>query len=397
MGVVKKYWDSVYVYVLLIIPSFCSCAGTYWTILKLIGWYPHVQWYKLVIFDVSQIIYMGLALYTIFKNKRESTYILERLKLIKGVITVILLIQYNLIMWFFPSPHVWECTFLFFVAIALFFDSKMALLNIAAYLISLFMAHMVNIEMFLPLDHENVNEVLAYRILMCILTSFCVMVVVYFAERFLMKAWESDEENASLLEKQLHYYKDLELLDEEIRKFRHDVKNHFICMESLLDSGKTDELRQYFMELQYSFMTQKRMFVSGNDTVDAIMHYELLHSCKQNVNICVYGGLKEIKTVSAIDICTVFSNMLSNAISAVNKCHGENIPWLELNFSSGKNYFLIKITNSISEEFKEKKEDRDRNHGYGISKIKSVVQKYNGNYELKVDNEKVTVSVYLPI
>ena len=29
VNVVKKYWDSVYLYILLIVPGLCMCAGTY--------------------------------------------------------------------------------------------------------------------------------------------------------------------------------------------------------------------------------------------------------------------------------------------------------------------------------------------------------------------------------
>lgn len=92
------------------------------------------------------------------------------------------------------------------------------------------------------------------------------------------------------------------------------------------------------------------MYVSRNDVIDAIMHYELNHRCNKNVAISVHGTLPEITSVSSIDICTLFSNLLSNAISAVNKC--SDTPWLEITFSAGQKFFLIEISNDVDEIIK---------------------------------------------
>ncbi len=39
MNIIKKYWASVYIYILLLIPTLCICAGAFWTIFKLMGHY----------------------------------------------------------------------------------------------------------------------------------------------------------------------------------------------------------------------------------------------------------------------------------------------------------------------------------------------------------------------
>ncbi len=396
MNVLKKYWDAVYVYVLLFVPLLCSCAGTYWTIARIVGEYKDVEWYKFVIFDGSQVLYLLIAMFGIYKNRKEPTYLINRIELIKLIAMTVLLIQYILIMSFFSSEYVWECTILFLLAIALFFDTKYMLINSLIYAIVLIIGHITKMDDFLPTYVENLGELLAFRIVVYVLITVCITIIVYFVEHFLMRTWESEEENAVLLEKQLKYYKDLELLDLELRRFKHDVKNHFISMESLLENEKIDKLKEYFEELQGQFMTRNRMLFSGNEVVDAIMHYELMHSCNKNVNISVYGKLPEISTVTSIDLCTVFSNLISNAINAVNRCEGTKKPWLEISFSGGKKYFSIVITNNLQKGNKKKKE-KDRNHGHGVEKIQSVIKKYNGNYEMKKIEDKITVTVYLPI
>lgn len=396
MNIIRKYWDSVYIYVLLLMPGFCACAGTYWTIYKMLGWYQHIEWAQIIAFDCSQVIYFAVAIYFILQNKKDHSFIPEHLVYVKGFIVIALFIQYNFIMYLFPSEHVWECTFLFFAIIAFLFDSKLTLINIIAYFIALLTSYAIRPDKFLPLEDSNIIEIIAYRILIYWLTSFCILVIVYFVERFLMQAQESSEENVHLMEKQLKYYKDMELMDVELRKFRHDIKNHFMCMEYLYRNEKKEELDQYFQDLQQAFSFQEKIYATGNVVIDAILNHDLHSSCNENVKSTVYGNLPEIKTVAPMDLCTVFSNMLSNAIASANKAETEDAQII-IRFFGGERFFSIVISNSVSGQDKNVKKKKDRNHGHGLYNIRNTVDKYKGNFEQQIEGDLITTTVYLPI
>lgn len=398
MNIIKKYWDSVYLYVLLLVPGFCMCAGIFWTVCKLMGLYSHISWLQIALFDGSQLLYFAIAFFFIYQNKKDSSYLAAHLKYVKAFIVLILFIQYNFILYLYASVHVWECTFLFFAIIVFLFDSKLMLVNILLYFISLLASHILRPEKFLPLGQANLNEIIAFRIVIFVLTACCIMIIVYFVERFLMQARESDAENVLLLEKQLNYYKDLELMDRDIRKFRHDIKNHFICMETLIRNGDHDDLQQYFFELQQTFSFPKKIYFSGNDIIDAILHYELPHHCREDVTVSIHGSLPDIKTVSAMDLCTLFSNLLSNAIASANQCSGTLEPELSIRFSNGNKYFSIAMTNSILPQSSIKiRRKKNRDHGIGIRNMKDVLEKYNGRYDLNLQQQLLTITVYLPI
>ena len=403
MNIVKKYWDSVYIYILLLVPGLCACAGTYWTTCKLLGYFSGVDWKLLLVFDGSQVIYFSVALFFIYKNRKDKSYILNHLFAVKSFIVLSLFIQYNFIMYLFPSEYVWECTFIFFSCIAFMFDSRLLLGNVFFYVAALLIAHIILPEHFLPMQEADLLEVIAYRILMIVLTTGCFIVIVYLAEHFLMQARENEEENRHLIEKRLEYYKDLELLDKEIRKFRHDIKNHFICMETLIENNKIEELHSYFQDLRDDFSMQKKIFFSGNEIIDAILHHDLPHYCKEDVAITVNGVLPAIRTVSAMDLCTVFSNLLSNAIKSANAASEEMESELSIQFSSGKQFFSISVSNTIKEPIenryvvKKLLKKKGRNHGYGIRKMKKVIERYEGRWNLEVEKQKMIITIYLPI
>lgn len=398
MNVIKKYWNSVYLYVLLLVPGFCMCAGLFWSICKALGLYPDLTWIKILCFDCSQILYLSIALFFIYKNTRDKTFIPKHLPLVKGFIVTALFVQYNFILYLFPSTHVWGCTFLFFAIIVFLFDSKLMLINVLSYGVSLFTAHALRPEEFLPLKEDNLAEPVAFRTVIFILTALCIVIIVYFVEKFLMQAKESDEENLHFMQNQLDYYKDMELMDTELRKFRHDIKNHFLCMQSLFMNGKPEEAQSYFESLQQSYSFEKKMIFSGNDIVDAILHHELPHRCKEDVHITVFGSLPEITTISAIDLCTLFSNLLSNAIASANQCVDLMDAHITIQFSGGEKYFSILISNSIlSQDPVTKFRTNDRNHGHGMHKIKSVLEKYDGKMTRNVEPHTLTVTIYMPL
>lgn len=398
MNIIKKYWESAYAYILLLSPGLCMCAGTYWTISRVFGLYSHVQWLPLIVFDCTHIIYLSIALYFIWKNKKEKTYILDHINYAKAFVVITLFIQYNFILYLFASVDVWECTVIFYTLVGLLFDSKLMVVNVIAYGVFLLIAHLLCPEEFLPLGQGNITEIINYRILMYVCISLCLVAIVYLAEHFLAEARKSNEQNTYLMQKQLKYYKDMELMDKELRKFRHDIRNHFMCMEALLNKGMINELEDYFKDLYQNFSFQEKVYFSGNEIIDTILNHELAYNCRDNMKVTVYGSLPKLETVSPMDLCTLFSNLLSNAISSASQCTEVKTPQLIVHFSGGKAFFCIEISNSVMEEKVTLKYRRkDRNHGHGIYKIRDVIEKYEGRYELKMENEMLNVKIYLPI
>lgn len=362
------------------------------------GWNTNASWKQIILFDITQVIYMMIGIFFIYKNRKDSTFIARYLKYVKAYVVLSLFLQYNFILYAFPSEYDWECVFIFLGLVAFLFDSKLMVLNVIAYFIINVIYHVLQPEIFLGVGKSDLNEIISWRIIIYLLTSLCIVLVVYYVERFMMQAWESKEENVHMVEKQLKYYEDMELLDAEIRKFRHDIQNHFICMEYLFENNKTEELHQYFVDLKETMNFQQRVYFSGNEIIDAILHYELPHNCDPEVDVTIYGDLPQIETVSSLDLCTIFSNLLSNAIGAANQCVENGNAKLTIRFSGGNKYFSIIMSNSVLEKGDEKeRKKKDRNHGHGVQKIKNVLEKYDGRIEVEKEQNLLTITVYLPI
>lgn len=402
MNIQKKYWNDVYRYVLLLIPGNCICAGMTYTFCKAIGWFPNTPWFLVFIFDFSQLVYLCISFCFIHYKKKVAYYSEKDIFRIKVFVTISLFIQYNCIMNFFPTTNAWSCSFIFMGIVAFLFDTKLMFTHIAGYTISLFIAHRYHYEQLMPTNPSARIELTAYRIEVYALTAISFLFITYFVERFLMQEQEQEFENMYLVEKQLEYYQSCDLMDKELRKFRHDIKGHFLGMEHLLKNENYEELSNYFTELNNSFSFQEKLYFSGNLIVDSILNYDIPNKLSPHVNLLVTGRLMEINTVSSIDLCTLFSNMLSNAIQAANQCDKKETAQLSLRFNYGAKFFSICITNSIPDGYAISKKLKsshtlDRNHGYGMHKMKDICEKYNGEFEQTKEDDKIKTIVYLPL
>jgi sensor histidine kinase regulating citrate/malate metabolism len=138
----------------------------------------------------------------------------------------------------------------------------------------------------------------------------------------------------------------------------------------------------------------------GNEILDAILNY-YLPSLKENVKISVTGKCIGNIKVSNMDLCTIFSNLIQNAVEEVagdSTNEKELYVWIQ----EGKSYLQIEIINSISDVHEATKEnffksykDDIRNHGIGLRNVKNTLERNGGVLELRKENNKFIATVII--
>ncbi len=111
------------------------------------------------------------------------------------------------------------------------------------------------------------------------------------------------------------------------------------------------------------------------------------------------GYLPDSTTISDRDLCIVISNLIVNAIEAVDKIYSSERN-INVTLKKGKilTYIIIKNTfvNSedkvIQNKISTTKSDK-RNHGFGLKNVKNIVEKYNGELVLKVEKNQFIAEI----
>ena len=190
------------------------------------------------------------------------------------------------------------------------------------------------------------------------------------------------------LNAQRDYGETLRTGDEELRRFRHDYKNHMIVVNALLSAGRTDEARDYLNAINSSVDGVVHRISTGNFVADAIVNNKAVAAAKIGARV-EFSGAVPARGITDEDLCTILANLLDNALEAVRKPTGEG---RLIRVSAGVNgdSFFLKITNPTSAadkkgSFTTTKQDRV-NHGIGLKNVKRTVAAYSGNLETKIEN-----------
>ena len=120
---------------------------------------------------------------------------------------------------------------------------------------------------------------------------------------------------------------------------------------------------------------------------------------KYGINIEFKIDSSILLKMEEIDICDIFSNILDNSIETAKNEENRNI---SLYLYKKTNYIIIKCENFYSNieinqqgKFKTTKKDKNK-HGHGLKIIQEIANKYNGEVNIKTDNNIFKILILIP-
>lgn len=123
LSALDEYINKVYVLVLLLVPGACQCAGLAYTFEKVMGWLPGVSWMALIIFDITCLIYLTIGIFLIKTGFKDGLVRADKLKIGKIFLVILMVIQFNFILYMIPATDFWGFAFFFVILMAFFLDS----------------------------------------------------------------------------------------------------------------------------------------------------------------------------------------------------------------------------------------------------------------------------------
>ena len=188
----------------------------------------------------------------------------------------------------------------------------------------------------------------------------------------------------------------------KLQKIRHDIKNHLANVKNLIAKKDIDNAQHLLNEIigQTENISIGISQTSGNSIIDAIVAYKATVCYNKEINIEYF--LEELPElyIDLIDISSVISNLLDNAVEATEKT--EN-PHIIIKILMCRKYLTIFVKNSYNENFQPiiendnlitTKSDKSI-HGYGIQIVNEIALKYDGNCQMQFDESYFITNVLL--
>lgn len=206
----------------------------------------------------------------------------------------------------------------------------------------------------------------------------------------------SEELKERYLELQKDHYQYLNEKNIETKKFRHDMRAHVFIMQQYVKEENWHDLEEY-MDTIYGKLEYIPGYLSvQNGIVDAILNYYRVRFQKIGCEFQVKGNMPDDCKIGAFDLCTIFSNIFSNAFEAVENAEDKVV---ELFLGHEGEQIFIREMNTYAHDIKRSgsklltnKKDKEY-HGFGMDNIAEIVKKYCGDINFETQDKKFILEI----
>lgn len=179
---------------------------------------------------------------------------------------------------------------------------------------------------------------------------------------------------------------------DNLSKIRHDYKNQLIIMQQLIVQNKYREVYNYINDLTNRVTEKKNLVFTNNLIIDAYLNY--ITTDHNDINFDIESNYLSGFDNMTTDLLLVIMNLMNNAIENIGA--EKNVSAF---FALKEDQFIIKVENTcysnpLIRKMKTSKSDK-KNHGYGIEIIKDIVDKCDGSYFTKYQNDIFTTYITL--
>lgn len=190
---------------------------------------------------------------------------------------------------------------------------------------------------------------------------------------------------------------------EDMRIFRHDIKNHLAYIETLLAADKYDEARKYFALISKNTAQQLQYIDCGNENISAILNLEAAKARSHGIAFDYRVMTAAELPIAPDDMCALLTNLIDNAIEACVREDHRNAS-VEVGINQRDAQLYLCIVNPINTAAGEQdilslnttKQDK-KAHGYGHKIVDGIVDKYNGILNRSIQNGRYIVDISLDL
>lgn len=234
---------------------------------------------------------------------------------------------------------------------------------------------------------------------------FMILLINVFTYYLYDKAKENMEKHIKeeVLKKQCEYYirqnRESKEWWEELRRFRHNLKQHYILENTYLEKEDYEALKRYCNENLKFLSKTGYMSNSGNLYIDSVINYKADMAEKVGIEFIVNVEVPWDVEMNAEDISICLGNLLDNAIEAVKELSEDRV--IKLWISTDGNNMIISIRNRYKNEIYKKDEQYitrktdNGKHGLGLLIVRQIVDKYAGEMSIRDENHIFDVLILM--
>lgn len=169
---------------------------------------------------------------------------------------------------------------------------------------------------------------------------------------------------------------------EEVRAIRHDMKNYLLALQHMMEKGEYQQAREECERITGKVDGIHVFLETGSQVIDAIVNEKLSESKRKGIDTkcSIFTDLRAVDTLA---FCTVFGNLMDNAIEAQEPLP-EPERYIEVEAFNQYGYTRLRVTNTTGREstgegpdLKTTKPDAAL-HGIGHRSVERTMEEIDG-------------------
>lgn len=205
--------------------------------------------------------------------------------------------------------------------------------------------------------------------------------------------------NATLISS---HVEEVESIYKQMRGWRHDYKNHIQAMKAYLELEQLAELNNYLDELDEDLVSVDTIIKSGNVMIDAVLNSKLTLAQSRGITLRAKAHVPEKIGVQDVDLGIILGNLLSNAIEGCMTIEKPEDRVIRVYMHEMKGQLYISVTNTMNQTIKKSGNEisttkKGKDHGFGLKRIDSTVNKYEGFINRQFEEGVFATEVTLPL
>lgn len=230
----------------------------------------------------------------------------------------------------------------------------------------------------------------------------CIVLAALYLLYFIKVIYEKNylEYEVKMLERQAEmqyeYYLRQEKEYSKTVQVLHDVNKHIKTIEQLYKNGYQEDLTRYTGEIGGKLQTLIPVQYTANPILDILLTDRTAIMSEKDIEFAINVDNVSLDFLDAIDITTIFGNLLDNAIEACERVTGKRKIIVEISMYHEmlsicvKNTFLsVQWRNGLPVS------EKGKNHGIGLFNVRHSVDKYDGNMKLREEATMFVVDIFL--
>lgn len=190
---------------------------------------------------------------------------------------------------------------------------------------------------------------------------------------------------------------------EEFYAEKHNLVNELAALMDSIEHSSREHVLDRLQGIVKSYDISERISNSGNSTIDALINFKYASAKEMGISFKLKIFIPEHLPMNECDLGVVIGNALDNAIEATKNClvHEKVI---QIVMGIKKEAFVVIIKNPYEHVLKRDKNGKlmstkqeSKRHGYGVSAIKHVVERYHGEVMIEETPEQFILRIFMNI